>query len=178
MFLLSTHGMRETMWLRSNLGATTPKHHGKPSIIKDQKTKLGTTTGNPVRSAKPPSSVHGHSGLFRASSRHSIRQARSIDERESDSGRFWSSRRRRVVGVLHAIIPGADGCAIAAAGQHRGHAAALSDGHALQDADRFASTRAWRAAATRAIKSAGTASPVPKYISSGVCPRNAECGST
>ena len=35
-----------------------------------------------------------------------------------------------------------------------------------------------RAAAARAVRSAGTASPVPKYISSGVCPRNAECGST
>jgi hypothetical protein len=42
---------------RSNLGATTPKHHGKPDIIKDQKTKPGTTKGNPVRSAKPPSPV-------------------------------------------------------------------------------------------------------------------------
>ena len=28
------------------------------------------------------------------------------------------------------------------------------------------------------VRSAGTASPVPSYISSGVCPRNAECGST
>ena len=35
-----------------------------------------------------------------------------------------------------------------------------------------------RAAAARDAKSAGIASPVPKYISSGVCPRNAECGST
>jgi hypothetical protein len=30
----------------------------------------------------------------------------------------------------------------------------------------------------RDIRSAGTASQVPKYLSSGVCPRNAECGST
>ena len=59
-----------------------------------------------------------------------------------------------------------------------GHAAALSDGHVSQDADRLASTRAWRAAAARDLRSAGTASPVPKYISSGVCPRNAVCGST
>ena len=35
-----------------------------------------------------------------------------------------------------------------------------------------------RTAAARAVRSAGTASPVPKYISSGVCPRHAECGST
>jgi hypothetical protein len=35
-------------------------------------------------------------------------------------------------------------------------------------ADRLASPRARRAAAARDIKSAGTASPVPKYISSGV----------
>ena len=60
-----------------------------------------------------------------------------------------------------------------------GHQAAASiDGHVPQAADRFASTRARRAAAARDVRSAGTASPVPKYISSGVCPRNAECGST
>jgi hypothetical protein len=58
------------------------------------------------------------------------------------------------------------------------HAAASIDGHVPQAADRFASTRVRRAAAARAVRSAGTASPVPKYISSGVCPRNAECGST
>jgi len=56
--------------------------------------------------------------------------------------------------------------------------AASVDGHASQAADRFTSARARRAAAARAVRSAGTVSPVPKYISSGVCPRNAECGST
>src|SRR5712692_2498133 len=59
-----------------------------------------------------------------------------------------------------------------------GHAAASTDGHVSHDADRFASPRVRRAAAARDLRSAGTASPVPKYISSGVCPRNAECGST
>jgi hypothetical protein len=68
--------------------------------------------------------------------------------------------------------------AIATAVSSRGHAAALSDGHVSQDAARLASTRARRAAAARDIRSAGTASLVPKYISSGVCPRNAESGST
>src|SRR5215510_13521358 len=63
-------------------------------------------------------------------------------------------------------------------GQQIGHAAALNDGHVRQHADRLASTRARRAAAARDVRSAGTASPVPKYISSGVWPRNAECGST
>jgi len=58
------------------------------------------------------------------------------------------------------------------------HAAAMMDGHVPQAADRLASTRARRAAAARAVRSAGTASPRPKYISSGVCPRNAECGTT
>jgi hypothetical protein len=57
-------------------------------------------------------------------------------------------------------------------------AAASMDGHVPQAADRLASARARRAAAARAVRSAGTASPLPKYISSGVCPRNAECGST
>ena len=59
-----------------------------------------------------------------------------------------------------------------------GHAAASTDGHVPQAADRLAPTRARRAAAARNFRSGGTASPVPKYISSGVCPRNAECGST
>jgi hypothetical protein len=54
------------------------------------------------------------------------------------------------------------------------HAAASIDGHVPQATDRLASTRARRAAAAREVRSAGTASPVPKYISSGVCPRNAE----
>jgi hypothetical protein len=57
-------------------------------------------------------------------------------------------------------------------------AAASMDGHVPQVADRLASARARRAAAARAVRSAGTASPLPKYISSGVCPRNAEWGST
>ena len=48
----------------------------------------------------------------------------------------------------------------------------------VHDADRLASRRARRAAAARDVRSLGTASPVPKYISFGVCPRNAECGST
>lgn len=59
-----------------------------------------------------------------------------------------------------------------------GHAAASIDGQVSQAADRLASTRARRAAAARDVRSPGTPSPVPKYISSGVCPRNAECGST
>ena len=57
-------------------------------------------------------------------------------------------------------------------------AAASIEGHVPQAADRLVSTRARRAAAARKDRSAGTASPVPKYISSGVCPRNAEWGST
>src|SRR5437016_9033347 len=58
-----------------------------------------------------------------------------------------------------------------------GHAAASTDGHLSHAAARFAATRVRRAAAARDVRSAGTASPVPKYISSGVWPRNAECGS-
>ena len=58
------------------------------------------------------------------------------------------------------------------------HAAASIGGQIPHAADRFAVRRARRAAAARDVRSAGTASPVPKYISSGVCPRNAECGST
>ena len=52
--LLST---RREYELRSNFGATTPKHQGKPGTIRDQKTKPGITIDDPVRSAKPPSPV-------------------------------------------------------------------------------------------------------------------------
>jgi len=44
-----------------------------------------------------------------------------------------------------------------------------AEGHISHDADRLVSTRVRRAAAARDCRSAGTASPVPKYISSGVC---------
>jgi len=37
---------------RSNLGATTPKHHVKPGIMSDQKTKPGIDIDNPAISAK------------------------------------------------------------------------------------------------------------------------------
>ena len=57
-------------------------------------------------------------------------------------------------------------------------AAASMDGHVPQVADGLASARALRAATAGAVRSAGTASPLPKYISSGVCPRNTEWGST
>jgi hypothetical protein len=43
--------------LRSNFGATPPKHRPKPDTIRNQKTKPGITIENPVRSAKPPSPV-------------------------------------------------------------------------------------------------------------------------
>jgi hypothetical protein len=57
-------------------------------------------------------------------------------------------------------------------------AAASIEGQVPQAADRLALRRARRAAAACDLKSAGTASPVQKYISSGVWPRNAEWGST
>ena len=60
----------------------------------------------------------------------------------------------------------------------RDYAATMSDGHVSQAADRLVFARARRATAPRDFRSSGTASPVPKYISSGVWPRNAEWGST
>ncbi len=53
----------------------------------------------------------------------------------------------------------------------------VTSSHALQVRFRLASARAWRASCRAASSSPGILSPVPKYISSGVCPRNAECGS-
>ena len=52
-----------------------------------------------------------------------------------------------------------------------------SSSQASQSCFRFASARAWRASCRAASSSSGMLSPVLKYISSGVCPRNAECGS-
>lgn len=43
--------------------------------------------------------------------------------------------------------------------------------------DRFTSIRFFRASILAASSSSGTASPVPKYVSFGAWPRNAECGS-
>src|SRR5262249_21311254 len=54
------------------------------------------------------------------------------------------------------------------------HAAVSVERQLSHEADRLASRRARRAAAAPDFKSAGTALPVPKYISSGVCPRKAE----
>jgi hypothetical protein len=121
-----------------------------------------------------PSCLHGHSALSRASSRHSggkgcewlsdpdsltrfcpstraTCRPRFSRRRLQTHGLAWSPRSERP-SALH------------------GHAAASTDGHVSHDADRFASTRLRRAAAARDVRSAGTASPVPKYISSGVCP--------
>ena len=53
----------------------------------------------------------------------------------------------------------------------------VNGSHVLPDAPRFDCNRDCLAATRLASKSWGTLSPVPKYISSGVCPRNAECGS-
>ena len=81
--------------------------------------------------------------------------------------------------VPHAILP-SPGCATECTSPWRegqnggqplhGQAAASADGHISQEADRLASPRVRRAAAARDLRSAGTAAPVPKYISSGVCP--------
>jgi hypothetical protein len=124
-----------------------------------------------------PSYVHGHSALFRASSRRSGGKG-LLTGGDADPGH----------GSAHLLVrrtaPGFPGFATGRTGPWRprgrndGHAAASTDEHVAHDADRFASTRARRTAAARDVRSAGTVSPVPKYISSGVCPRNAECGST
>ena len=119
-----------------------------------------------------PSYLHGHSALSRASFRQSggkgllsdttlipdkVLSIYLCDVRPASRGiasrrmGLWGPRRRN-------------------RGQHSMVATASMKGHVSHDADRFASTRVWRAATARDVRSAGTASPVPKYISSGVCP--------
>ena len=105
------------------------------------------------RTGSHPDPGHGSAHLL---VRRAVTGSPGFASRRTGPGAPWSERRS----ALH------------------GHAAASTDGHVAHDADRLASTRVRRAAAARDLRSAGTASPVPKYISSGVCPQNAECGST
>ena len=118
---------------------------------------------------------------FRASSRHFRRQWRPREndaDPEHGSARLlgrprdplFRGRRLQTRGPRDPVVGRRSG--------RPGHAAASTDGQVAHDADRLASPRVRRAAAARAVRSVGTASPVPKYISSGVCPRNAECGRT
>jgi hypothetical protein len=103
-------------------------------------------------------------GSFGFASRRTARCAATINPRSAGQKR---------VDAAHPWVP-----VVGTASALDGHAAASTDGHVSHDADRFASRHIRRAAAARDARSAGTAFPVPKYISSGVCPRNAECGST
>jgi hypothetical protein len=125
----------------------------------------------------PPSYLHGHSGFdARVLAIRSGEPRSKINESDLNTGSAFSARGIGARSVREAN----EGARSASARPLPGgrHAAALRDGHLAQAAVRLASTRAWRAAAMRDAKSAEIASPVPKYISSGVCPGNAECGST
>jgi hypothetical protein len=123
------------------------------------------------RRGRQPSYVHGHFGISCASSRH----LGAAGKRPMITGSDY----RCTFGVPARASRGNQPTDRGRNGvTSRRHAAALRDGHVSHDAVRLASARARRAAAVRDVRSAGTASPVPEYISSGVCPRNAECGST
>jgi hypothetical protein len=105
-----------------------------------------------------------HYGVLRASSRFSVRNPFSSRS---------CSRTRSGLALAVSRAP-----MRSSSEQTEDHATALSEGHVAQNADRLAAARARRAASACSAKSAATVFPVPKYISSGVCPRNAECGST
>src|SRR6516164_10314557 len=96
--------------------------------------------------------------------------------------RFYPSTRAHARSpVAPGAVPRWTGPGVAVVGRRAAvgdQAAASIEGHVPQAADRLASTRARRAVAAPDARSAGTASPVPKYISSGVWPRNAACGRT
>ena len=126
-----------------------------------------------------PSYLHGHSGISRASSRHS-----GVKERLPESGAdLWADGSDRLLGPTARLAGPWQSPPDARARGYRwsaggDHAAASMEEHVPQVADRLASARTRRAAAARDVRSTRTASPVPKYISSGVCPQNAEWGST
>jgi hypothetical protein len=124
-----------------------------------------------------PSYLHGHSGVSCTSSRHFRPHGPLHAGTESEHGSSLSlSWPRKLFG--RAFLLQTRASAESWWSVVRNHAAASMEGHLPQAADRLASTRARRAAAAHAARSAGTASPRAKYISSGVCPRNAECGRT
>ena len=123
---------------------------------------------------REPSYLHGHSALSRASSRHSGgkgQYGRAMLIPDTVLPVYSGDRAIRFSRAVSSRRTGARVPMRSALGDQ---AAASIEGHVPQAADRLASTRARRAAAARDLRSAGTASPVPKYISSGVWPRNAE----
>ena len=132
------------------------------------------------RSGFHPSYLHGDSALSRASSRYSGGKG-LLTGSDPDPDTVLPFYCDRAVCFSRAAASRRTGSPVPVGARRSafdGHAAALSDGHVPQAADRLASTRARRAATARDVRSAGTASAVPKYISSGVWPRNAEWGST
>jgi hypothetical protein len=148
---------------------------GRPLLVRGMRTlRFKKSTLSHRRWKRLPSYLQGHSGLSRASSRHYARASGREVMRSGTTfcagllGRSACSEQSPPDGRAR----GSQRSAVA------GHAAASVDGQVPHAADRFACTRARRAAAARAVRSAGIESPVAKYISSGVCPRNAECGRT
>ena len=110
-------------------------------------------------------SLHGHSGLLRASSRHFswARRERSMNLIGFGEGLGLLLKTAAIGFSRHSVE--AEEFAIARAVGLRDHPAALIDGHVVQDAARLVSKRARRASAVPDVSSPGTASPVPKYIS-------------
>jgi len=125
-----------------------------------------------VPGASQPSCLHGHSALSCASSRQSghrgLERAATLIQNQVLMIHSCHLRTTVLAAARRMYPPVAVG---RNGGQalHR-QAAALADGHISQDADRLASRRARRALAALDLRSADTAAPVPKYISSGVCP--------
>jgi hypothetical protein len=72
--------------LGSNVGATTPKHLGRPRVIQGPEDEASTTIHNPLRSAKPPSPVQIRAApatfpkKFRLTFRRGPRSASAVPE--------------------------------------------------------------------------------------------------
>ena len=135
------------------------------------------TTGSSSANVIQPSCLHGHSAL-RARVLAVYGQGCSWAASDPDTVLAVCSSDRMAPGYRVQDARARRPSARKARSAIGGHAAVSSDGHVSQAADRLASARARRAATAPDVRCAGTASPVPKYISSGVCPRNAEWGST
>jgi hypothetical protein len=117
-----------------------------------------------------PSYLHGHSALSRASSRHPAGKGghgRATRIPDTVLAVYWDDRAIRFSRAVSSRRAGPRVLVVRTRLARADQAAASIEGHVPQAADRFASTRTRRAATARDIRSAGTASPVPKYISSG-----------
>ena len=133
-----------------------------------------------------PCSASRHSGLRRAELRHLTRRLnrclplRNLGKTFRSSvadGTVVSDARRTRTGTVGTLFGRSDECSAPNSSSAQLVRSPPGSSHTRHDRARFTANRRARASFLLASRSRGTCSPRPKYISSGVWPRNAECGS-